>query len=86
MTVLESGEMLTESELLDDLQTLNEIALALNQSADVRNALDRSLSLLVELMGLNTGWIFIIDPEAGDRWGGVASVWRPIIICPRRWP
>ena len=70
MTVLESGEMLTESELLDDLQTLNEIALALNQSADVRNALDRSLSLLVELIGLNTGWIFIIDPEAGDRWGG----------------
>ncbi len=68
--MLESREMLTEPDLLDDLQTLNEIALALNQSADVQNALDKSLSLLVELMGLNTGWIFIIDPEAGDRWGG----------------
>lgn len=70
MSVLESKEMLTEPDLLDDLRTLNEISLALNQSADVRNALDKSLSLLVELMGLHTGWIFVIDPVASDRWGG----------------
>lgn len=78
MSVLESKEMLTEPDLLDDLRTLNEISLALNQSADVRNALDKSLSLLVELMGLHTGWIFVIDPVASDRWGGAAFVSRLI--------
>ena len=70
MTVLESKEMLTQSDLIADLQTLNEISFLLNQSADVQTALDRSLVKLVELMGLETGWIFIIDPAANERWSG----------------
>lgn len=70
MTVLESDEMLIQSDPNVDLETLNEISLALNQSADVQTALDTSLAKLVELMGLETGWIFVTDQAANDRWNG----------------
>lgn len=70
MTVLESKEMLIQSDHNTDLETLNEISLTLNQSADVQTALDTSLTKLVELMGLETGWIFITDEAASERWNG----------------
>lgn len=70
MTVLESREMFTRSDLIVDLQTLNDISLTLNQSPDVQSALNKSLAQLIELMGLQTGWIFVVDPTANDRWGG----------------
>lgn len=59
-----------QADLISDLETLNEISLTLNQSADVQTALNASLAQLVELMGLETGWVFVIDPAANDRWGG----------------
>jgi sigma-B regulation protein RsbU (phosphoserine phosphatase) len=68
--MLESKPMIDSSDLITDLQTLNEISLALNQSADVQTALNTSLAQLVALMGLETGWIFVLDADAGDRWGG----------------
>ncbi|MDX1613904.1 MAG: GAF domain-containing SpoIIE family protein phosphatase [Candidatus Promineifilaceae bacterium] len=54
-----------------DLTTLNEIALALNRAADVSTALNEALAQLVELMGLNAGWIFLRDRDNHDRWSGV---------------
>lgn len=68
--MLESGPMTAVSELIADLQTLNEISLSLNQSADVQTALNTSLERLIDLMGVETGWIFVVDPTAGDRWAG----------------
>ncbi len=68
--MLESTGMANETDLISDLQTLNDISVALNQSADVQTALDTSLAKLVHLMGLETGWIFVVDGEANDRWGG----------------
>lgn len=68
--MLESREMAPGTNLITDLQTLNDISLALNQSSDVQTALDTSLAKLVQLMGLETGWIFVIDSSANDRWGG----------------
>ena len=62
--------MPTQSDLIVDLQTLNQISLTLNQATDVATALNSSLAQLVELMGLETGWVFVIDPAATDRWGG----------------
>ena len=56
--------MTTQSDLITDLQTLNNISLTLNQAADVQSALNSSLAQLVELMGLETGWVFVIDPAA----------------------
>ena len=68
--MLESDPMVTQEHLVEDLQTLNDISQILNQAVDVASALNRTLSKLVELMGLHTGWIFEIDPAAANRWDG----------------
>lgn len=65
--MIESQAMTAQHDQIADLQALNEISLILNQSLDVRTALNDSLAKLVELMGLETGWIFLIDPATGGR-------------------
>jgi sigma-B regulation protein RsbU (phosphoserine phosphatase) len=62
--------MAAEDSLIHDLETLNEIVQTLNQSVDMQGALDRSLAKLLDLMGLETGWVFVVDPLSTDRWGG----------------
>jgi sigma-B regulation protein RsbU (phosphoserine phosphatase) len=62
--------MTNQSDLIADLQTLNDISLTLNQFADVQSALNTSLARLIALMGVETGWIFVVDPAASDRWAG----------------
>ncbi|MCU0490287.1 MAG: SpoIIE family protein phosphatase [Chloroflexaceae bacterium] len=42
-----------------ELTTLNALAQTLNRAVDLREALDGALAHIVELMGLNTGWIFL---------------------------
>ena len=42
-----------------ELTTLNALAQTLNKALDLREALDTALAHIVELMGLNTGWIFL---------------------------
>ena len=54
----------------DDLHTLNEIVQTLNRASDVRSVLDTALERLVELIGLRTGWIFLIDEEDQNLWAG----------------
>jgi sigma-B regulation protein RsbU (phosphoserine phosphatase) len=44
-----------------ELTTLNALAQTLNKALDMREALDNALSHIVELMGLSTGWIFLLD-------------------------
>ena len=56
--------------LIEDLKTLNRISETLNQSADVQSALNSALESLVHLMGLESGWVFLVDPLAVERqWG-----------------
>jgi sigma-B regulation protein RsbU (phosphoserine phosphatase) len=62
--------MTTTTDQISDLQTLNDISQTLNQSADVQTALNTSLAKLVDLMGLETGWVFVKDVSASERWGG----------------
>lgn len=57
-------------QLIEDLQTLNDIAKALNRAVDVRQALDETLARLVALMGVDTGWIFLRDDVAKEKWHG----------------
>ncbi|MCI0576572.1 MAG: SpoIIE family protein phosphatase [Chloroflexi bacterium] len=59
-----------ENTELNDLITLNQIAETLNRAADVRGALNDALARLVELMGLDAGWIFISDENDRDLWAG----------------
>ncbi len=55
---------------ISDLKTLNQIANTLNQTVDVRSALESALAQLVKLMGLETGWLFVYEPSAVERWAG----------------
>src|SRR5207245_870296 len=47
----------------DELRVLNAVAEALNSSPDVRQALERTLTLVASLLGLRTGWVWLLDPE-----------------------
>ena len=57
-------------QLIEDLETLNDIAAALNRAVDVRDALDQALANLVELMNVQTAWIFLRDGTAHEKWHG----------------
>jgi serine phosphatase RsbU (regulator of sigma subunit) len=63
-----------EGELIDKLTTLNHIAETLNQAVDVRGVLNDALADMVKLMGLETGWIFLKDSAAQERWAGSGYV------------
>jgi serine phosphatase RsbU (regulator of sigma subunit) len=56
--------------LIADLQTLNDIAATLNSAANVSGVLGETLARLVALLGLDTGWIFLRQPDAEERWAG----------------
>lgn len=60
--------------LVKNLTTLNQIIDALNRAVDVRQTLDVTLTRLIELMGLETGWIFLKDPASQNRWAGKGYV------------
>jgi serine phosphatase RsbU (regulator of sigma subunit) len=63
-------DMDSQEAIIEDLKTLNRISETLNQSVDVQSALNSALVSLVHLMGLESGWIFLVDPTAMDqRWG-----------------
>jgi GAF domain-containing protein len=59
--------MSAQEALIEDLKTLNRIPEILNQSADVQSALNSALVSLVHFMGLERGWIFLVDPMAMGR-------------------
>jgi serine phosphatase RsbU (regulator of sigma subunit) len=62
--------MSTETELIEKLTTLSHISETLNRAVDVRSVLNDTLAHLVDLMGLETGWIFLKDAAAQQRrWG-----------------
>lgn len=62
--------MSSNSDLITDFKTLNDIANTLNQAVDVHGALNDSLSRLVQIMKLDTGWIFVRNPVSTDLWWG----------------
>jgi serine phosphatase RsbU (regulator of sigma subunit) len=64
-----SVDVATES-AIKDLETLNDIATVLNSSADARTALERALDRLMDVVGLETGWIFLYDEREMDPWWG----------------
>lgn len=59
-----------QRDLVLTLTTLNRIADVLNRAGDLSLALNSSLAMLVELMGLETGWVFLKDPAAKSQWAG----------------
>ncbi len=65
-----SGMTAYTEDLVNSLITLNKIAETLNRSTNVASALNSALADLVDLMGLETGWIFLKDPAAKSQWFG----------------
>src|ERR687884_918474 len=48
-----------------ELGIVNAVAEALNSSPDVRQALERTLSLVADMLGLRTGWVWLVDQDTG---------------------
>src|SRR5436853_1948925 len=46
-----------------ELSILNAVAEALNSSPDVRQALEKTLSLVAATLGLRTGWVWLLDQD-----------------------
>ncbi len=67
---LKPGMTAYTEELIHSLTTLNKIAETLNRSVDVASALNSALADLVDLMGMETGWVFLRDPAAKSQWFG----------------
>jgi two-component system NarL family sensor kinase len=55
-----------------ELAILNAVSEALNSSPDVRKALELTLSLVADLLGLRTGWVWLLDQET-DRFYDAAE-------------
>jgi two-component system NarL family sensor kinase len=67
-----------------DLRILKEIAEALNGAADVDRALREALGLVVALLGLRTGWVWLIDPQTGRFYSAAAQDLPPFLGDPVR--
>jgi two-component system, NarL family, sensor kinase len=46
-----------------ELEVLNAVSEALNSSPDVRQALERTLGLVADMLGLRTGWVWLLDQD-----------------------
>jgi two-component system, NarL family, sensor kinase len=68
----------------DELEVLSAIAEALNRSSDVQQALERTLSLVARLLGLRTGWVWLLDPDTAQFYLAAAQQLPPYLKQPVR--
>ncbi len=62
--------LMSDNDLVETLMALNHISETLNQAIDVHAVLEHTLAELVDLMGLESGWIMLRNPSAQDGAGG----------------
>ena len=67
-----------------DLQILNAVAESLNSATDVRQALEQTLGLVAELLGLQTGWVWLMDRDTGRFYSAAAQNLPPYLQQPVR--
>ncbi|HEU5198387.1 MAG TPA: GAF domain-containing sensor histidine kinase [Ktedonobacterales bacterium] len=68
-----------------ELSILNTIARALNHSVELDQALQTGLSQVAELLGLHTGWVWLINEESGKTYLAAAQNLPPALADrPRR--
>jgi two-component system NarL family sensor kinase len=72
------------SESTRDLRILKEIAEGLNGAVDVDQALRDVLARIADLLGLRTGWIWLIDPRTGQFYSATAQALPPFLRDPVR--
>ncbi len=64
-----------EERVTRQLDTLKEVATALNQTVDLQEALEATLRAVTSLMGLGTGWVFLLNED--DAFVPVADIGLP---------
>jgi two-component system NarL family sensor kinase len=67
-----------------ELEILNAIAQALNATNDVRSALERTLSLVTDLIGLHAGWVWLLDAETNQLYNAASYNLPPYLKEPVR--
>ena len=67
-----------------ELEILNAIAQALNAESDVRSALERTLALVTDLVGLRSGWVWLLDEETNQFYNAAAYNLPPYLQEPVR--
>jgi two-component system, NarL family, sensor kinase len=67
-----------------DLEIIASIAEALNSAATVREALERTLEVIARELGLDTGWVWLVDPETGHVYSAAARNLPPFLQEPVR--
>jgi two-component system NarL family sensor kinase len=72
----------TQRQDLRDLSILKEIAEALNGATNVDQALRDSLARVADLLGLHTGWVWLIDQQTGHFYSATAQALPPFLRDP----
>src|ERR1700736_3638647 len=67
-----------------ELEIVGAIAEALNSSPTGQEALDRTLALVTNLLGLQTGWVWLVDPDTGHIYSAAARNLPPYLQEPVR--
>src|SRR5690349_36269 len=67
-----------------ELEIVGAIAEALNSSPSVRQALEKTLELVTRLLGLQTGWVWLVDSETGHMYSAAARNLPPYLEGPGR--
>ena len=67
-----------------ELEIVGEVAEALSTAPNVQQALERTLELVTGLLGLETGWVWLIDPETGHIYAAAARNLPPYLQEPVR--
>jgi two-component system NarL family sensor kinase len=67
-----------------EIGVLNAVAEALSTASDVRAALQRTLELVADLLGLRTGWVWLVDRETGQYYNAAARHLPPYLREPVR--
>src|SRR5258706_8543514 len=67
-----------------ELEIMGSVAEALNSAPSIEEALDRTLALVTDLLGLQTGWVWLVDPETGHIYRAAARNLPPYLQEPAR--
>ena len=67
-----------------DLEIVAAIAETLNSAATVREALERTLDVIARELKLDTGWVWLVDPETGHIYSAAARNLPPYLQEPVR--
>jgi two-component system NarL family sensor kinase len=67
-----------------ELEIVGAVAEALNSSPGVQQALERTLELVTGLLGLQTGWVWLVDPESDHMYNAASLNLPPYLQEPIR--